>query len=110
MDDLQVRDLSAVQQLAEEYASYTVSKNGLGNVLGGSVGIAIFLVNGLLGRGLWTTVLTISLTVVWLGGKEVIRRRLYRIFGDVQESWSAKRRREHSYIIVSLALASVGIW
>jgi hypothetical protein len=110
MDDAYRRQAEQVQRLAEEYASYSASKSGLGNVLGGIAGIAIYLLNGLLGRSLWTTILTIGLTIAWLGGKEVLRARLYQPFGTVQEISTLSTKKFLSWVIGLSAFTALGIW
>lgn len=110
MEGIQMRQAEQVQRLAEEYASYSVSKSGLGNVLGGIVGLAIYLINGLVGRSLWTTFLTIGLTIVWLGGKEILRARLYRTFGAVQEIPTADAKKLLPWIMGINVFATLGIW
>jgi hypothetical protein len=110
MDGTQMRDPSEVQRLAEEYASYSVSKSGLANVLGGIAGIVIYLLNGLLGRGIWTTVLTIALTLSWLAGKELLRTFLYRPFGKAQEKWSEGQRRGQVVLARFFILIAVMLW
>lgn len=110
MDGTQMRDLAEVQQLAEEYASYSVSKSGLANVLGGIAGIVIYLLNGLLGRSIWTTVLTIVLTLSWLLGKEFFRTFLYRPFGKAQEKRSEGQRRGQIWIVRFFMLLTLLLW
>ncbi|MBE3558212.1 MAG: hypothetical protein IMW89_03185 [Ktedonobacteraceae bacterium] len=109
MNSSALRTIDEVQQLTQEYASYSQSKNGLGNVLGGVVGLAIYLVNGLIGPGLLTALLTIGLTLTWLVGKEFIRRRFYRVFGEAQEVWTPQARRWHTGSIAFTALICVGV-
>ncbi len=110
MDGTHINDLAEVERLAEEYASYSMSKGGLANVLGGIAGIVIYLLNGLLGRGIWTTVLTIALTISWLVGKELLRAFLYRPFGEAREKWSEGQRRSQMWMAVPLILAAVILW
>jgi hypothetical protein len=109
MDETQMRSIQEAQQLTQEYSSYSQSRNGLGNVLGGSVGLGIYLVNGLLGPGLLTATLTIGAVVLWLIGKELIRRRLYQSFGEAREIWSPTARRWHIAIVAILALLVIVI-
>jgi hypothetical protein len=87
-----------------------VSKSGLANVLGGIAGIVIYLLNGLLGRGIWTTVLTIALTLSWLAGKELLRTFLYRPFGKAQEKWSEGQRRGQVVLARFFILIAVMLW
>lgn len=110
MNSASMNDFAEVQRLAEEYASYSVSKGGLANVLGGIAGIMIYLLNGLLGRGFWTTVLTIVLTLSWLVGKELFRTFLYRPFGDAREMWSEERRRRQVWVIRFFIVVAIFFW
>lgn len=43
--------------------------------------------------------LTLTVTATWLVGKEVIRRRVYRRFGEAREIWPAAKRREHLVMV-----------
>jgi hypothetical protein len=110
MDGTHMNDLAEVERLAEEYASYSLSKGGLANVLGGIAGIVIYLFNGLLGRGIWTTVLTIALTLSWLAGKELLRTFLYRPFGEAREKWSQGQRRGQVWVARFFLLITVLFW
>lgn len=110
MEDTRIQHLTKVQRLAEEYASYSVSKGGLANVLGGIAGIVIYLLIGLLGRSIWTTVLTIVLTLIWLGGKELLRIVLYRPFGRAQEKGSEQQRRGQIWVARLFILCAVILW
>jgi hypothetical protein len=110
MNDSHLRTIEEVQQLTQEYASYSQSKNGLGNVLGGIVGLTIVLVNGLIGPGLLTAILTIGLTICWLIGKEVIRRWLYRPFGNALEVWEPGARKWHKWSVAFVTLVAIGVW
>ena len=98
------QSLSEMQELTREYASFSQSRSGLGNVLGGVAGLVSFAVMWLLGRGVATAILTVGLTVVWLVGKEVIRRQLYRPFGEARETWPACQRRGHLYAAALIGL------
>ncbi len=110
MESMQIHQAERVQRLAEEYASYSMTKGGLGNVLGGFAGIAICLVNNILGRGTLTLVLTAGLTAGWLIGKEVLRRLLYRAFGEARENWSPRQNRYQLKLALWVAIVAVGIW
>ena len=87
--------IGELQQLTRDYASYSRSRGGIGNVLGGVVGLVVFGALWLFGGNALTTMLTIGLTSVWLAGKEVIRRRLYRRFGRAEEVWTGTVRCTH---------------
>lgn len=89
--------IADLQQLTRDYASYSRSRGGLGNALGGVAGLAVFGGVWLLGAGVASAVLTVGLTLVWLAGKEVIRHRLYRGFGEAHEVWAGAARRTHRF-------------
>ncbi len=95
------------QARVEEYASYSLSKGGLGKVLGGVIGIVIVLMGTLVGAGTWTGILTIALTLIWLFGKEIIRTRLYRPFGQAVQNWSPSERQMHVTLTGFVALISL---
>lgn len=101
------QSISEMQDLTREYASFSQSRSGLGNVLGGVAGLASFAVMWLLGRGVATAILTVGLTVAWLVGKEVIRRQLYRPFGEARETWPASLRHGHVVSVAIIACACV---
>jgi hypothetical protein len=110
MDELPLYQAQQVQHLTREYASYSARKSGLGNVLGGLVGITIYLLNGLLGHNLWTTILTIGLTLAWLAGKEVLRAHLYQRFGTVSENPTPSTRKLRSWILGISIPTALGLW
>lgn len=89
------RTVGELRELSQEYASYSQSRGGLGNVLGGVAGLLIFAALWLLGPGVVMAVITVGLTMAWLVGKEVIRQRLYRPFGEAREAWPEDQRRCH---------------
>jgi hypothetical protein len=96
--------ISEMQHLTREYASFSQSRSGLGNVLGGVAGLLSFAIMWLLGAGVATAVLTVGLTFAWLAGKEIIRRQLYRPFGEARESWPAPQRRGHLHAAALIGL------
>jgi hypothetical protein len=106
MTETSTRFIAEMQQVTQEYASFSRSRSGLGNVLGGAAGLISFAALWLLGRGVALAALTVGLTVAWLVGKELIRRRFYRPFGDAREIWSVSQRRGQA---IGAAAAGVGI-
>ena len=104
--------IGELQQLTRDYASYSRSRGGLGNVLGGAVGLVVFGAIWLFGGNAATAALAIGLTALWLAGKEVIRRRVYRRFGQAQESWSGAVRRTHlgGLLILTPCLLAFAVW
>src|SRR5579864_4476036 len=100
-----------MQQLTQEYASFSQSRSGLGNVLGGVAGLIVSIAIALRWHGPVVAALTVGVTVAWLVGKEIIRRRFYRPFGEAREIWPASQRREHvvgvSVFVVVLAAFAI---
>jgi hypothetical protein len=88
--------IANLQRLSQGYASFSRSRGGLGNVLGGVVGLVVFGTVWLLGGTIGSAIITVGLTLVWLVGKEVIRRRLYRPIGQAREVWTGTARRTHA--------------
>lgn len=111
MTKTSTRSIAELQQVTQEYASFSQSRSGLGNVLGGVAGLIAFAGMWLVGPGPVAAVLTVGTTAVWLVGKEVIRRRLYRPFGDARESWPASQRRRHriGVSIIATVLAAFAV-
>ncbi len=113
MNGVYSRDgIAELQQLTREYASFSRSRAGLGNVLGGVVGLVIFGVIWLFGGNRVTAALTIVLTLLWLVGKEVIRRRFYQGFGAARETWSGAARRTHrlNLLLLTPLLLAFAVW
>jgi hypothetical protein len=110
MTETSARSIAELQRVTREYASFSQSRGGLGNVLGGVVGLISFAALWLLG-GVALAALSVGLTVTWLVGKETIRHRLYRPFGDAQEIWSASQRRGHAIAAIAsgLGLAALAV-
>ncbi len=112
MDGIYPRAIADLQQVTREYASFSRSRAGLGNVLGGIVGLVVFGAILLFGGSALTATLAIGLTVGWLVGKETIRRRLYRRFGMAQETWSGSPRKTHrvAVLILTPLLLAFAAW
>jgi len=70
--------IAALQRLTREYASFSRSRSGLGNVLGGVCSLLAFAADWALGTSSLAAAITVSLTLMWLVGKEIIRRRIYQ--------------------------------
>jgi hypothetical protein len=99
--------ITELQQMTREYASFARSRAGLGNVLGGIVGVVVFGIVLIFGHD---TVVAITLTFVWLLGRDLVRRWLYQPFGPAREQWDGAQRRTHlvmtgSFTISLLAFA-----
>jgi hypothetical protein len=111
MTETATRSITELQLVTQEYASFSQSRGGLGNVLGGVAGLAAFAAMWLIGPGLVAAVLTAGMTLAWLAGKEIIRRRLYRPFGEARETWPAtqRRRRAIAVSIIAAVLAAFAV-
>jgi hypothetical protein len=107
MNTSTLQHISQQQSFAEEYASYSLSRGGIGKVLGGVIGIFIILWGTLMGAGTWTAVITISLTFVWLFGKEVIRAKLYRPFGDAVQMRDPAEHQTHLFVTGFVTVVSL---
>lgn len=103
MTETYTRSIAEMQQLTHEYASFSQSRSGLGNVLGGAAGLIAFAAIWLLGHGLLAAALVIGATALWLVGKEIIRSRLYRPFGNACETWPPNQRRGHVATVALIA-------
>lgn len=110
MNDIQLESIQRAQRLAQDYASYSWRKNGLGSILGGIIGLVIYLVNAVFASGPLLMALTVGLTFFWLIGKEVIRQRVYRTFGYAYELWPPRDRRAHFFYISLIELCILGCW
>jgi hypothetical protein len=104
--------LGELQQVTRDYASYSRTRGGMGAVLGGVVGILVFVSIWLFGGNAWTTGLAIGLTALWLVGKEVIRRHYYQQFGEAQEIWAGPARRTHLFgvLLFTPLLLAFAVW
>jgi hypothetical protein len=100
--------IADLQQLTQEYAGFARSRAGLGNVLGGVVGLIVFGAVWRFGSNLVTAILAVGLTLVWLVGREVLRQRLYRRFGQARELWTGSQRRAHRFLAIILTAALLG--
>ncbi|GEM_PF-2602207 len=100
--------IGELQRLTSEYASYSRSRAGLGNVLGGVIGLIVFGAVWALGGGFVSAIIVVGLTTLWLVGREVIRRRLYQRFGQAQEVWTGSARKTHIFMasVYTLAVAA----
>lgn len=104
--------IGELQQVTRDYASYSRRRGGLGNVLGGVVGLLVFGAIWLFGGNAVTATLAIGLTLLWLAGKEIIRHRLYRRFGQAWETWTGTVRRTHqcSLLLFTPLLLAFAVW
>jgi len=110
MQRFDLQRLAETRQVTQDYASYAHYRTGLGTILGG---MAVMLVYGftlLPVHQRLIAVFALSLTLIWLFGKEVIRRTHYRSFGQVHERWPRLLRGMHIVLVLLLTLISGWIW
>jgi len=110
MRQVDLQRLVEVQHVTHEYAMYRHYRNGLGTVLGGMIVILVYAL------GLFPVSIpimmafTLGLTLVWLVGKEIIRRTHYQSFGHIRERWPRLLRTMHVLIVLLFVLVSGSIW
>jgi hypothetical protein len=100
--------IADLQQLSREYASFSRSRAGLGNVLGGIAGLLVFGAIWLWGHSVAVVIISIGLTLLWLIGKTVLRQQLYRPFGQASERWEGSQRRQHIAVTIIFTLGLLG--
>jgi hypothetical protein len=95
---------------AEQYASFSQTHGGLGNILGGGVFIAVHFVTWYIKPGIVFATLIFSLAAIYLIGKEVIRKTVYLRFGNPREIWSKGVTFCHTGMIISFAILALTGW
>lgn len=110
MQSHNLRSLKETQQLTHEYASYSLSRNGLGNVLGGIAYLVTFLISEVMASGIWTSVMTLALLMMWVIGKEIIRLQVYQAFGLARLKRSFDKQVLRIFSVGAFALIAVGLW
>jgi hypothetical protein len=102
--------------LTRRYARFSRSAGGLASVLGGGLALVAYLAGALSApEGLWGRLALASAPFVWIGAKEVLRRRYYQPLGRVEQPRTAYERRWHLGFtiftaIVSVAVVAVVLW
>ena len=102
-------ELERRRELTRRYARYERHAAGAGNILGGALGIVVYLCSALLPlRGL-ARLLLCAAPLVWIVAKEALRRRFYQRFGRVSEPPSPAQRRWHLGLTGFVTVLSVSI-
>jgi hypothetical protein len=81
----------------------------VGSILGGLLALVAYFVGALVTLDGWTRALLVSLPIVWLVVREVLRRRFYQRYGRVVEVTLARDRRWHLVLTGFTALVSAGV-
>ena len=100
------RDLS---DLTRQYARYARNAAGLGNILGGVLTMAMYIVGLTLPLTAAGRVGLALVPLVWIAAKEMLRRAYYQRHGRVTEVPSAEERRWHVILTGITALISLFI-
>ena len=102
-------DLDRLHDLTERYARYSRGAGGLGLVFGGVLLVCAFLLGALVPLGATLKVALVSLPLVWLLARELLRRFYYQRDGLVlqQVSPSLKRQRRWMALFLFAVCASV---
>lgn len=102
--------------LTRRYARFSKSAGGLASVLGGGLALVAYVMGALSPpEGLWGRLALASAPFVWIGAKEILRRRYYQPLGRVEEPRTEYERRWHLGFtiftaIVSAAVVAVVLW
>ncbi len=101
--------LEQLQTLTREYAKFSRSAAGIGNVIGGALGLIAYFVGAFIGLDTWTRVLLASFPILWIIAKELLRARYYQRHGRVLEPISRNERRWHMFLTGFVGLVSLGV-
>ena len=110
MQSHSIRNLQETQQLTQEYGSYSLGRNGLGDVLGGVAYLAAFLIGEVKASGIWASIVTLALLLTWLVGKEIIRLRVYQAFGLARLKRPLDKHVLRLCTVGAFALIAAGMW
>ena len=78
--------LEQLQTLTREYAKYSRSATGLGSVIGGIFGLAIFLIGAFSDPPLWARALLVLALPIWFVLKALLRNHYYQRHGTALET------------------------
>lgn len=86
---------SNLSDLTRQYARYARNAAGLGNILGGVLAMAMYIVGLMLPLTVAGRVGLALVPLVWIVVKETLRRTYYQRHGHVSEVLNAEERRSH---------------
>ncbi len=101
--------LEQLQTLTREYAKFSRSAAGIGNVIGGALGLIAYFVGAFAPLETWTRVLLASFPILWIIAKEILRSRYYQRHGRVLEPISRNERRWHIFLTGFVGLISLSV-
>lgn len=78
--------LEQLQTLTREYAKFSRSATGLGSVIGGMIGLAIFLIGAFTNPPLWARALMVLAIPIWFVLKAWLRNHYYQRRGMALEN------------------------
>lgn len=82
MDDPIMAFVKRAQSLRKRYNYWLQTSSGLGHMLAGGICILVCVVNWLIGSGLLNAVIIFCLVLMWIAGKEVIKRHYCNTYED----------------------------
>jgi hypothetical protein len=78
--------LEQLQTLTREYAKFSRSATGLGSVIGGMIGLTIFLIGAFTNPPLWARALMVLVIPIWFVLKAWLRNHFYQRHGTALET------------------------
>jgi hypothetical protein len=78
--------LEQLQAITREYAKFSRSATGLGGVIGGMIGLAIFLIGAFSNPPLWARALMVLALPIWFVLKAWLRNHYYQRHGTALET------------------------
>jgi hypothetical protein len=79
--------LEQLQSLTREYAKFSRSATGLGSVIGGMIGLSIFLIGAFTNPPLWARALLVLALPIWFVLKHWLRNHYYQRHGTALETF-----------------------
>lgn len=105
-DDM-AADVDRLSAMTREYAKFSRSAAGLGNVLGGVFGLVSYFTGALAPLTWWSRAVLAALPLVWIVAKELLQRRYYQRYGRVEEVEGVGARRLRWLLTGFVAVVSV---
>jgi hypothetical protein len=79
--------LEQLQTVTREYAKFSRSATGLSSVIGGTIGLAIFLIGAFSNPPLWARALMVLAIPIWFVLKTWLRNHYYQRHGTARETF-----------------------